>query len=73
MTVALPGRRDRPNAACAAVPRPQTGKLLNVTATGHTFLGCAGYSADNGVGHKNSSLTSVSKLDEIRKWKGQKR
>lgn len=73
-TVVVPfDERDCPNSVCGALPRPPPGKLVTVTATGHTFLGCAGYTASNRVGHKNSSLTNVTNLDAIRLWVREKR
>ncbi|KAK1862814.1 hypothetical protein I4F81_005381 [Pyropia yezoensis] len=73
-TVVVPfDERDCPNSVCAALPRPPPGKLVTVTATGHTFLGCAGYTASNRVGHKNSWLANVTNLDAVRTWVREKR
>lgn len=73
-TVVVPfDERDCPNSVCAALPRPPPGKLVSLTATGHTFLGCASYTASNRVGHKNSSLANVTNLDAVRTWVREKR
>jgi len=62
-----------PNVICSGLSTPPKGNVVTIRSSGRKFLGCAGYSPTNRMGHKNSSITNIHDLTNIETWIGEKR
>ena len=65
--------RACPNVICSGLSTPPKGQVVTIRSSGRKFLGCAGYSPTNRMGHKNSSITNIHDLTNIETWIGEGR
>lgn len=57
-----------PNILCSRLDTPPKGTVVTIRSSGRKFLGCAGYSRANRLGHKKSSLANIQSLTNIERW-----
>ncbi|KAK1864618.1 hypothetical protein I4F81_007163 [Pyropia yezoensis] len=62
-----------PSVLCARLATPPKGKVVTIRSSGRKFLGCAAYSRDNRIGHKNSSLANIQNFTNNERWLSEER